>query len=392
MIVPTENISDHRLMHLVQWLCSNECPQDEVVLISSLGSQLRSLPVPADCVALYLRTLHLSFRARIIVWSIGAPIKVYDREHETRHIAASAGSPLREVMETCQWRTIRADSDRDAFDRFEILRDHRMAELLVAPLPNGNGVLGAVTFGTSRAQGFTVGEREIFKRIVPALANTCELRLLRRTVTTLLDTYVGQATGERILAGHIRRGDVESLKAALLLCDLHDFTSLSNRLPAKRVLERLNFYFDQAVPSITANGGEILKFIGDAVLAYFAVDEDPATSCAAAFIAAKTIEARLVEVSKAGDRMSASIALHHGEVSYGNIGSGPRLDFTVIGPDVNLVSRIQGTCSQTGHSVVMSARFNALLGTGGGRSIGWYSVKGFSDPIELFSPVPDRKS
>jgi adenylate cyclase len=390
MTASAENPSDHQLLGLIEWLSGNECLDNEVELIDGLGSRLRALPVAVNCVALYLRTLHPSFRARIIVWSVDASVKIYDREHETQHIAAFAGSPIREVMETGEWRTVRADSDSEVFDRLEIFRDRRIAELLVAPLPSGRGVVSAVAFGTSRAQGFASAERHAFKRIVPALSNACELRLLRRTMATLLNTYVGQATGQRILAGHIRRGDADSLKAALLLCDLHDFTSLSNSLPASQVLERLNFYFDQVVPAITANGGEVLKFIGDAVLVFFAADEDPAANCDAAFIAANAIQARLADVSTPANVLSASIALHHGEVSYGNIGSGLRLDFTAIGPDVNLVSRIQKVCGETGHSVLMSARFTALLGARtGAQSIGQYRVKGFPEPIELFSPKPE---
>jgi adenylate cyclase len=288
-------------------------------------------------------------------------------------------------METCDWRTVRADSDSEVFDRLEIFRDLHLAELLVVPMPDGHGGGSAVIFGTSCARGFTLSDRYTFKRLMPALSNACELRLLRRIMATLLDTYIGQATSQRILAGRIRRGDVDSLKAALLVCDLHDFTSMSNCLPAAQVLERLNLYFDQVVPAITASRGEVLKFIGDAVLAFFASEEDQATNCAAALVAANAIQVRLADVSTLAGRLSASIALHHGEVSYGNVGSGLRLDFTVIGPDVNLVSRIQKVCSETGHSILMSAAFNALLGGAGGQSVGLYPVKGFNQPIELFS-------
>ena len=382
--------AERQMLGLLEWLSGNECLDDEAKLIGGLGERLRALPLPVDCIALYLRTLHPEFRARIIVWSLDSPIKIYDREHTTQHIAAFSGSPIREVMETGEWRTVRADTEAQVFNRLEIFRDRRIAELLIAPLPNGDGVVSAVSFGTSLARGYTIAERRTLKRILPTLCGACELRVLRRTVATLLNTYVGQATGQRILAGHVRRGDAESLEAALLLCDLHDFTGLSNRLPAAQVLERLNFYFDQVVPAITANGGEVLKFIGDAVLAFFQSEKEPAANCAAAFIAANTIHARLADVSTDTDIVSAGIALHHGEVSYGNIGSGLRLDFTVIGRDVNLVSRIQGLCGATGHSLLMSARFNALLGGGSCHSIGRHAVKGFAEPVELFSTAPEN--
>jgi adenylate cyclase len=373
---------------LIEWLSGNECRDlDEAGLIRGLGERLRALPLPVDRVALYLRTLHPEIRARIVVWSPEAPIEICDREHTMRHIAAFTGSPVRQVMETCEWRTLRADTDGAVIDRLEVFHSRGIAELLIAPLPSSRGLVSAVSFGTCRAGGFTTAERQALERILPALCGACELRLLRDAEATLLDTYIGPTTRQRILAGHIRRGDVESLEAALLLCDLRDFTGMSNRLPAAQVLERLNLYFDQAVPAITSGGGEILKFIGDAVLAFFQCNERPGASCAAAFAAASGIHARLAAASTDTDILSAGIALHHGKVTYGNIGSGRRLDFTVIGPDVNLVSRIQGVCGPAGHPLLMSARFTTLLGGTGCHSIGRHPLKGFPDPVELFVPA-----
>src|SRR6185437_15418077 len=111
--------------------------------------------------------------------------------------------------------------------------------------------------------GFAGAERAALERIVPALRNACELRTLRQVELTLLDTYVGTATARRVLAGRIRRGELESLEAALMLCDLRGFTELSNRLPGDRVLQLLDGYFDCVVPAIVERGGEVLKFMGD---------------------------------------------------------------------------------------------------------------------------------
>jgi adenylate cyclase len=185
-------------------------------------------------------------------------------------------------------------------------------------------------------------------RIVPALRNACELRTLRQIELTLLDTYTGSTTARRILAGRVRRGQVETLEAALMLCDLRGFTELSNRLPVERVLELLDAYFDRVVPAITAAGGEVLKFMGDAVLAFFH-REAAAEACEAALRGGLNALERLDEFRSPDAALSAGIALHYGEVSYGNIGSGRRLDFTVIGRDVNLLSRMESVCSATGH-------------------------------------------
>jgi adenylate cyclase len=151
------------------------------------------------------------------------------------------------------------------------------------------------------------------------------------------------------------------------------------------MLDRLNLYFDQVVPAITAEGGEILKFMGDAVLAFFHHDSSLADSCGAAFAAACQALSRIASVSHTGAPMHAGVALHHGEVAYGNIGSEGRLDFTVIGRDVNLVSRIQTVCATTGQPLLMSPQFVATLTEHTGRSIGYHSLKGFSEPIELFA-------
>jgi adenylate cyclase len=219
-------------------------------------------------------------------------------------------------------------------------------------------------------------------RIVPALRNACELRTLRQIELTLLDTYTGSTTARRILAGRVRRGQVETLEAALMLCDLRGFTELSNRLPVQRVLELLDAYFDRVVPAITAAGGEVLKFMGDAVLAFFHRGE-PAAACAAALEGALSALERLAQFRASDAALSAGIALHYGEVSYGNIGSGRRLDFTVIGPDVNLVSRIEGVCSATGHPLLMSGRFAELLQLHACVSIDRHALRGFAEPVEL---------
>ncbi|MFB9268107.1 adenylate/guanylate cyclase domain-containing protein [Bradyrhizobium erythrophlei] len=230
---------------------------------------------------------------------------------------------------------------------------------MIVLLANVDGPVSAAAFCTRRSGGFTREEKEAIERIVPALRNVCELRTLRKFELTLLDTYTGKATAQRILAGRIRRGQIESLEAALMIRDLRGFTEISNRLPGGRVLEVLDCYFDRVVPAITEGGGEIVKFMGDAVLAFFQ-REEAAESCRAAMQAARTALGNLVGPPVSGAPMNAVIALHYGEMSYGNIGSGRRLDFTVIGPDVNLMSRIQAVCAATGEPVLVSERRSSL--------------------------------
>jgi adenylate cyclase len=147
----------------------------------------------------------------------------------------------------------------------------------------------------------------------------------------------------------------------------------------------LNRYFDQILPPIAQYGGEVLKFVGDAVLVSFRISDDPARNCQAAFDASRAALAHLGELQEPDARLQAGIALHYGQASYGNIGSGHRLDFTVIGPDINLTSRIQGICGTTGQQLLMSQRFVGLLPKIKPVSFGRHMLKGFAESVELFT-------
>jgi adenylate cyclase len=371
---------------VVRWLCSDACHDlDDAGVISGLGRRLQSLGLQIDRVGLHLRTLHPQILARSIMWSSGEPVQIIDRESIAGTPPVGLSNPLSRVRQTHEWVIEHSDGGAPLLQWFDVYRDHHVRGFVAAPLLMAQGPAGVAVFATRSAQKFTPHEIELLSDIVPALRGVCEIRQLRRTEATLLDTYVGPQTGRRVLDGHIRRGDVESLRAALFLCDLRDFTLLSNQLPPAQVLDRLNLYFDQVVPAVTAQGGEILKFMGDAVLAFFHHESGPPESCRAAFAAARQALSRIDSVSHAGIPLRAGVALHHGEVAYGNIGSEGRLDFTVIGRDVNLVSRIQTVCGTISHSLLMSPQFAATLTNQMSRSVGRYPLKGFPEAIELFT-------
>lgn len=378
---------------IVEWLSGNECHDlDDAGLVAGLGRRLRAAGLPVDRLALHLRTLHPSILGRTVAWAPREPIEIHDREHSVMTLPDFADSPLRHVMETGEAVLVRTGSVADrGWTQMDVFRQRGLTELFVAPLSNADGPVSAVSFCTAQPQGFLPTHLESLERVLPALRNVCELRVLRQTELTLLDTYIGTATAKRILAGRIRRGQVETLEAALMLCDLRGFTALSNRLPNARILALLDSYFDCVVPAITAAGGDVLKFMGDAVLAFFQ-DEDAARSCAAAFESARGVLENLNQFASTEGRLEAGIALHYGEVSYGNIGSASRLDFTVIGSDVNLVSRIQGVCSKTGHRLLASKRFATALDASGLVPAGAYDLAGFTKAEELFAldePAPE---
>jgi adenylate cyclase len=324
------------------WLSSDECHElDDAYMMSGLGQRLRSLGLPIDRFGLHLRTLHPHILARSILWSPGEPVHIVDREAIAGPLPGSLNNLLERVRQTREWVIEHSDSEEPLLEWFDVYKGYQLKGFVAAPLVMDRDPAGVAVFATRSTRKFTSAAITVLADIVPPLRCACEIRLLRKTESTLLDTYVGPVTGRLILVGRIRRGEVETLQAALLLSDLRDFTILSNQLPPTQILERLNLYFDQAVPAITERGGEVLKFMGDAVLALFNLDGGPVQSCAAAFDAARQTLSSLDSISQGGSPLLAGMALHHGEVAYGNIGSEQRLDFTVIGRDVNLLSRIQ---------------------------------------------------
>jgi len=371
---------------IIEWLVSDQCSDlDEAALVMSLGSKLSLAGVGVDRIGLFLYMLDPEILARSILWSPGSGIESRNWEHGIDRSPGYAVTPIRIAVDQRQWVQVRLDDPRypsgyhhEAFGR------QGMTELSIWPMLCARGPIGSIVFATSRASGFTADENDTFRRILPALRAVCEIRALRQSGMNLMDTYLGPISSRRILAGHIRRGDVEQLKAALLLCDLRGFTALSNRLSESEGLERLNMYFDQVIPAIEKAGGEVLKFMGDAVLAFFGRETDSVTRCRAAFEAARNVLERLDAVVTSEVDLHAGIALHDGTVSYGNIGSGHRLDFTMIGRDVNLVSRIQGVCATTGERLLMSSHFAKVLDRDDVPLFGQFPLKGFEEPEGLF--------
>jgi adenylate cyclase len=264
---------------------------------------------------------------------------------------------------------------------FPILRELRaegVTDYLASPLFFTDGAVHLVTCTTRQPDGFTDVQIVGIEAIMTPLARVAEIRALRRTASTLLDTYVGHDAGERILAGRIRRGDIEEIHAAIWLSDMRGFTALADRLPPRVLIDLLNRYFDCQVPVILDHGAEVLKFMGDGLLAIFTIAGDEAEVCRRALTAARQAQANIAEL--AGSAMPGlrfGLALHIGDVLYGNIGSGNRLDFTCIGPAVNFAARIEKLAGQLGRAIVASEEF-ARHCSGEFALLGEFALPGFS--------------
>ncbi len=246
---------------------------------------------------------------------------------------------------------------------------------------------------TDAPEGFDEAHLEAIERLVPALALAVKGTSTYRIASSVIETYLGRDAGRRVLSGTIERGAGETIRAALWYSDLEGFTKLSDTLPRDRLLGLLNDYFECIVTTVHEHQGEVLKFIGDGLLAMFNLSNDD-TSCRAALEAADHVSGKVAELSarRRADGLPVtrySLALHLGDVLYGNIGARDRLDFTVVGPAVNEASRIEAMCRALDQELVISSAF-AQAATGSSDrlvSLGRYMLRGVRKPQELFTLV-----
>lgn len=205
----------------------------------------------------------------------------------------------------------------------------------------------------------------------------------------LLELYLGTSAARRVLAGEVERGRGEVIHAAILYADLRGFTSMIERFPPDRVIATLDDYFECSTTAVHQNGGEVLKLIGDGMLAAFNMDGmHPVDACCQALDACSQIVGCLSVLADAGgDPLRAGIALHRGDVVYGNIGGPQRLDFTVIGRAVNEATRIEGLCRRLDEPVLASSVFAASCPCRSFTSLGQHTLRGVAEPQEIFSPV-----
>jgi adenylate cyclase len=246
---------------------------------------------------------------------------------------------------------------------------------------------------TTSSSGFSNWDVAVLRHLMPRLGLALQSRLSHDISVNLLDAYVGPEAGRRILDGEIRRGMLETIGAVILFADLRGFTAIVDRSDGAAPVEALNAYFDGIVPSIVATGGQVLKFMGDGLLATFPLRDQPADEvCERALQAAAQalaeVDALRTPRSEAGQPvMELDLALHLGDVLYGNVGSAARLDFTVIGPAVNEAARIEALCEQHGHHLLMSETFAQAATRSTGRlvSIGRFALRGVRSAQSIFA-------
>jgi adenylate cyclase len=360
-------------------------------MMAETCERLVTAGLPLARVGVFVRTLHPDIVGRNFVWRLGGEVVVGSANYEMLDSEEFRTSPLAIVF--AEGREIRSLTDGPDAKRFPLLaelREEGITDYIALPLLNVDGSVHASSWTTKQPGGFTEAQIEAIRDLIPPLSRLIEVTRLRFMSSILLDTYVGNRAGERILGGQIRRGHAESMHAAIWLSDLRGFTALSDRLPAETVVEILNQYFDCQVSAIASHGGEVLKFMGDGLLAVFPIDEyvgDSKQVCGQVLDAARAsrgnVDAMQFPVGETFERFRFGVALHVGRILYGNIGGGNRLDFTCIGPAVNLAARLEKIAGRLHRTVVASQAF-AEASAAGWEDLGEFPIAGFSKAERVY--------
>lgn len=246
--------------------------------------------------------------------------------------------------------------------------------------------------GWAGTRAFNPAEIGRLQMVVRFVAAPLAALTARAALTTLLEAYLGRRSAARVQAGALRRGTGETIRAAVLFADLRGFTALSETTDPAAMIAALDSWFDRVAGAVHAFGGEVLKFIGDGVLAIFPVNDAPAEACEAALRAVVAARAGMAHLDASRKTQGLpplpfGVALHLGEILWGNIGAADRLDFTAIGPAVNLVSRLEGLCRPLGHSVLISGAVAAEI-TMPLLPLGEHLLRGIAAPCTVFT-LPD---
>ena len=380
------------LQKLIEWLVdgARSAPSPPRMMTETC-ERMVAAGLPLWRVGVFVRTLHPNVIGRNFVWRPGAEVVAGTANYDVLDSPEFLRSPLAIVFNERREIRARMDGpDANRFPLFDDLRAEGVTDYIALPLLQVDGTAHASSWTTKQPRGFTDAQLAAIRGLIPALARLIEVTRWRFTASILLDTYVGNRAGGRILDGQIRRGHAETMDAAIWLSDLRGFTALSDRLPPETVIDILNRYFDCQVSAIATHGGEVLKFMGDGLLAVFPIDEyvgDVGKACAQVLDAARearaNVEAMQFPIGETIERFRFGVALHVGRVLYGNIGGGNRLDFTCIGPAVNLAARLEKMAGRLHRTVLASGAFAAAC-PDRWQDLGEFPIAGFSKAARVY--------
>jgi adenylate cyclase len=361
--------------------------RDAEELLTGLAARLTEMGFGLLQCSMSLLPLHPEIYAVNLVWTRGEGVRRFIRTHEFVARPELADTPMARVKQGSP--SLRLNPGAGGNQHLRELAVLGGTEFFIVPLVLGDGRRSFFWCAVDQPEGLTDAHIAIVEELAPLIALRVDAASWEEGTELFLDTYLGAHAAERVLRGAFKRGTGEILKAVIWFCDLRGFTSLVDTRPMGEVIPLLNRYFETMAGHVEDAGGEILKFIGDAMLAVFHVDQrGPAPRCEQALgaaLAALDALAALARDAAGQPPLKTGIALHLGDVMYGNIGARTRLDFTVIGPAVNEASRVESLCKELGVPLLVTDAFRRAAGEIALAPLGLHRLRGVADPVALFT-------
>ena len=341
---------------IASWLVGAESRRDGLeAVMAELARRLLGEGLPIWRMHVSVLAMHPEVFARSVRWRRDTGVNVAVNKRDLLQDPAYVGSPIEAIHRGLDRVVARLEDGEVPYPQLNELREDGGTGYAAFALELGSGRRTFISLATDATGGFSDAQLSAFEALLPALAIRLELASTRFSSETLLELYLGRNAASRVLAGDFRRGTGQVIHAAIWLCDLRGFTSLADRLPLQQVVPVLDAYFEAMAAPVQRAGGEILKFIGDSILAVFPTEGDAASACRrAAATAAESLDAFAAVPSAAEHGLAAGVAVNLGDVMYGNIGAPDRLDFTVIGPAVNETARMESLCKELKTPLLLS--------------------------------------
>lgn len=368
---------------------------DEAFL-AGLAKELRAAGLDIFRVMLALSDSHPQVWGRIIMWRQGEDVSAINESYENYRNEEYLQGPMPVIHggAAAVRRRLTGNAVIEDFPIVPFLKAQGATDYIAMALPFTDGTRHFISFATRREGGFSEDELSLLDALIPLIALRIEVAHTRRMMSTLLRTYLGGHAAARVEAGTIRRAHGEAMSAIIAFADLRGFTRMSNYLSPSDVINVLSHYYEAVAEPWEGRGAEINKLIGDGMLALFPLESDDPLylNARASSIVQGVREAfeRLVAIppeALPGDvkGLRAGFALHVGDVTFGNVGSKTRLDFTVIGPAVNEASRLQLLTKTLGRPLLITKAFSQLPCSIKFESLGMHELSGFEEKKEIFA-------
>lgn len=390
-----------------EWLMSQALDTGSVEnIFQGCCDRLVAAGMPLSRGFLNFRTLHPLYAALSVVWRRGEDVVVREGRHGRIFTSDEwLSSPMHHMLKTgipyLRRRLVGAGAQTD-FPYLEEMAELGHTDYLGFVVPftaaaqnddNHDGILGS--WATDRPSGFTDRDLRNLMRVQKRLAVACKVHIKDGIARNVLATYLGRDAGDQVLSGQIQRGDAERIYAVIWYSDMRASTRLADTMPSEDFLRLVNDYFECTAGAVLANGGEVLRFIGDAVLAIFPirVGDDTATVAGMPALSALSEANRRLAVLNADraelnhEPIDFGVGLHIGDVMFGNIGAGDRLEFSVIGPAANEVARLESLTKSLGRRALISGEFAEAV-PGNWEDLGAREVAGRERPLRVMG-VPD---